>query len=110
MRRSDPSPAVPERASGCLHLVASPDARALDDCLAHLGSADAVLFLDLGVLHLLRSGSGSLAGTAAAVYFAAADLHAHGLIDAARRSRVDVLDDDGFCALLERHRHCLSWT
>ena len=110
MRRSDPSPALPERASGCLHLVASADAQVLDACLSHLGSADSVLFLDLGVLHLLRSGSGSLAGAAAAVYFAAADLQAHGLIDAARRSRVEVLDDDGFCALLERHRHCLSWT
>lgn len=110
MRRGDPSPVSPERASGCLHLVASPDAHVLDGCLSHLGSEDAVLFLDLGVLHLLRSGPGSLAGRAAAVYFAAADLRAQGLVDAAQRSKVDILDDDGFCELLERHRHCLSWT
>jgi len=97
-------------ANGCLHLVVSADAHALDDCLTHLAAEDSVLFLDAGVLQLLRSGPVSLAGGSAAVYFAAVDLRAQGLVDLARRSQVDILEDAGFCALLERHRHCLTWT
>lgn len=109
MSLGHPPTASPSHPDSCLHLVVSGGAQVLEDCLAHLGAADAVLFLDQGVLHLLRSGPGSLAGSASAVYFAAADLEAHGLADAAARSQVDILDDAGFCGLLARHRHCLTW-
>jgi sulfur relay protein TusB/DsrH len=109
MHQANPPTASPAHPDSCLHLVVSCQAQVLDDCLAHLGAADAVLFLDQGVMHLLRSGPGSLAGTAAAVYFAAADLEAQGLAALAARSQVDVLDDAGFCELLARHRHCLTW-
>jgi len=110
MQQSHLTPHTPGPANGCLHLVVSADARALDDCLAHLAAEDSVLFLDLGVLQLLRNGPGSLAGGAAAVYFAAVDLRAQNLVELARREQVDILEDAGFCALLQRHRHCLTWT
>ena len=96
--------------AACLHLVVGAGRRALEDCLSHAGPADTVLFLDAGVLHLLRTASGSPAGAAAAVYFADADLRAHGLLELAGRLQVAVLDDAGFCELLAAHPHCLTWT
>jgi sulfur transfer complex TusBCD TusB component (DsrH family) len=54
--------------------------------------------------------AGSFDDSAGSLHFSAADLQAHGLFDAARRSNVDILDDAGFCKLLAAHRHCLTWT
>lgn len=90
--------------ASCLHLVAGDGAEALADCLAHRCAGDALLFLDAGVLHLLddrEAGAGA--------HFLEADLQAHGLLGLARRRRVRVIDDAGFCALLAAHRHCLTW-
>lgn len=97
-----------ETSPGCLHLVVGVGPDALNDCLAHSGAGDAVLFLDAGVQHLLHFGSGPLAGLAEA-HFSAADLQAHGLFALARRTGVSVIDDAGFCALLQAHHHCLTW-
>lgn len=100
------SPAAP---GSCLHLVVGAGVEALDDCLLHSQARDTLLFLDAGVLHLLRDASAPVVGLAEA-HFAAADLQAHGLLDLARRSGVSVIDDAGFCELLRRHPHCLTWT
>jgi sulfur relay protein TusB/DsrH len=100
----------PDKIASCLHLVAGARHEALDDCLSHVDPADAVLFLDAGVLHLLRATGGPLGGAALRVQFMAADLRAHGLFDLARRVDADILDDAGFCGLLSAHGHCLTWT
>jgi sulfur relay protein TusB/DsrH len=97
-------------AASCLHLVVGAGSEALQVCLGQVAATDSVLFLDAGVLHLLRASADSLAGSAAAVYFGDADLRAHGLLELARRAQLDVLDDAGFCDLLAAHTHCLTWT
>lgn len=94
--------------ASCLHLVAGAGSAALADCLAHHCAPDAVLFLDAGVLHLL--GDREAGAAVAGAHFLEADLQAHGLLGLARRRRVRVIDDAGFCALLAAHRHCLTWT
>jgi sulfur relay protein TusB/DsrH len=100
---------LPEVRGTCLHLVAGAGREALDDCLAHSDTGDALLFLDAGVLHLLRHGGGSVA-EAANVHYLAADLQAQGLLELARRLEVSVLDDAALCELLAAHDHCLTWT
>jgi sulfur relay protein TusB/DsrH len=99
----------PPHPDSCLHLVVGAGAEALEDCLLHSRARDDVLFLDAGVQHLLHDGSGPVVGLAEAHYIDA-DLRAHGLLESARRSRVRVIDDAGFCKLLATHRHCLTWT
>jgi sulfur relay protein TusB/DsrH len=110
MQRPDqPTPAPPKTAS-CLHLVVGAGAEALAQCLSLADAADAVLFVDAGVLQLVRSAAGPVGNLVASVHFMAADLQAHGLFEAARRSQVDIVDEAGFCKLLAAHRHCLTWT
>lgn len=92
----------------CLHLVAGAGREALEDCLGQCAPGDALLFLDAGVMHLLRSLTG-VSGDVADVHFLAADLQARGLLEPARRRRVSVVDEAGFCDLLAAHRHCLTW-
>ena len=46
----------------------------------------------------------------AEAHFLAADLQARGLLEAARRRYLKVLDDAAFCDLLAAHGHCLTWT
>ena len=106
-----PSASAPplNQATSCLHLVVGAGDSALGSCLSQAGSTDAVLFLDAGVLHLLQAAPDSPNTRQASVYYSAADLHAHGLSDLARRQNVDILDDTGFCELLAAHRHCLTW-
>jgi sulfur relay protein TusB/DsrH len=103
----------PESRKTCLHLVAGAGREALDDCLSHSDTGDALLFLDAGVLHLLRHGitstATSLAGPAA-VYSLSADLRAQGLLELAGRLGVSVIDDGAFGELLAAHDHCLTWT
>jgi sulfur relay protein TusB/DsrH len=105
-KTSQPNPALREAAS-CLHLVAGAGSEALAHCLSQADLADAILFIDAGVLHLA---SGPFDDSVGSVHFSAADLQAHGLFDTARRSNVDIVDDAGFCELLAAHRHCLTWT
>jgi sulfur transfer complex TusBCD TusB component (DsrH family) len=74
---------------------------------------DALLFLDAGVLHLLRHDSSSPAAFPAgqvAAHYLAADLQSQGLQDLAERLAVSVIDDAAFCELLQAHDHCLTWT
>lgn len=104
-----PNP-VPPEALSCLHLVAGAGSDAAAQCLSQADPADDIMFVDAGVLHLPRVVAGSFDDSAGALHFSAADLQAHGLFDAARRSNVDILDDAGFCKLLTAHRHCLTWT
>jgi sulfur relay protein TusB/DsrH len=98
----------PNVPTACLHLVAAAGRDVLDACLAQVSAGDHVVFLDAGVLQLLQSPA-TLATAADGVSFAATDLRAHGLLDAAREARVDVVDDAGICALLARCRHSLTW-
>lgn len=104
--------AMPDRARerrSCLHLVVGAGGGALGDCLLQSQAGDEVLFLDAGVLNLLQDGGAPVVGLAE-THFAAADLQAYGLLDLAERLGVSVIDDRGFCDLLKRHRHCLTWT
>lgn len=110
MQNSDQPTAAPHEAAGCLHLIAGAGSEALAHCLSQAGRADALFFVDAGVLHLLRLPSGAFDDAVGSVHFSAADLQAHGLFDTARRLNVDILDDAGFCGLLAAHRHCLTWT
>jgi sulfur relay protein TusB/DsrH len=102
----DPSP---QPAASCLHLVVGAGEGALGNCLTHAGAADAILFVDAGVLHLLQAASAWPDSSQTPVFYSATDLHAHGLFSLARRLEVNILDDDGFCDLLAAHRHCLTW-
>jgi len=102
----DPSP---QPDASCLHLVVGPGESALANCLTHAGAADAILFLDAGVLHLLRAALDWPDASQSPMFYSATDLCAHGLSDLARRLNVEILDDDGFCDLLAAHRHCLTW-
>jgi len=104
------SMAADRAANACLHLVAGASAAALEDCLAHIAPGDSVLFLDAGVLHLLRANRVGWVPDGVAVQFAVVDLRAHGLLDLAARAGVPAVDDPSFCALLSAHRHCLTWT
>jgi len=104
-----PKPA-PLEASSCLHLVVGAGSDAVAQCCSQADAADDIMFVDAGVLHLPRLLAGSLDDLAGSVHFSAADLQAHGLFDAARRSNVDILDDAGICELLAAHHHCLTWT
>lgn len=110
MQSPDQSTSASHGPVRCLHLVAGAGHEALADCLSHVDPMDTVLFLDAGVLHLLCVAAGSLGGPAAAVFFADADLRAHGLLELARRVQAEILDDAGFCELLAVHEHCLTWT
>lgn len=92
-----------------LHLVLSAGPRALDACRARCEPGDAVLFLDDGVNRLPDGAPGEALPDGVAVLFSLPDLEARGLGEAARGLQLDTLQDDDFPALLERHRHCLSW-
>lgn len=92
----------------CLHLVAGDGRAALEDCLSLCVAGDALLFVDAGVLHLLRPLSELPGGVEA--HFLAADLQARGLLEAARGRQLGVLDDAAFCGLLATHERCLTWT
>jgi sulfur relay protein TusB/DsrH len=97
-------------ATRCLHLLTGASREALEDCLAHAAAGDTVLFIDAGVLQLLRARSGALGSPGVELCFAEADLAAQGLVELARQAQVDVIDDAAFCALLQAHGHCLTWT
>ena len=92
----------------CLHLVAGDGREALEDCLSLCVAGDALLFLDAGVLHLLQALP--VIPDGAEAHFLAADLQARGLLEAARRRQLSVLDDAAFCDLLAAHGRCLTWT
>jgi sulfur relay protein TusB/DsrH len=96
--------------TSCLHLVAAPGDRVLEDCLAQALPGDAILFLDAGVLHLLTAGVTQRGRPAPEFLFAAADLDAHGLLATARAAGVGVVQDADVCGLLAEHAHCLTWT
>lgn len=96
--------------AGCLHLVASASGRALRDCLAQSRAGDAILFIDVGVLHLLTKHPTDGEGGGPTFLFAAPDLEAHGLSACARAMGARVAEDADMCALLAAHGHCLTWT
>lgn len=103
----------PEAPKSCLHLVAGASQEALDDCVSHCVARDALLFVDAGVLHLLRHATAFVAGSvagAAEVHFLAADLQAQGLLELALRLGFSVVEDTAFGELLAAHDHCLTWT
>lgn len=101
----------PPARENCLHLVVGAGQEALDDCVSHSRARDTLLFVDAGVLHLLRHAAGFVAGSAAGapeVHFLAADLQAQGLLELARRLGVSVVEDTAFGDLLAAHDHCLT--
>jgi len=96
--------------NSCLHLVLGSGAEALDACSSCCGLADAVLFMDAGVLHVLDDNLHSFTGGRQSVYFSTADLQAHGLLKVALDAGLAVAEDSLFTRLLREHDHCLSWT
>jgi sulfur relay protein TusB/DsrH len=100
---------APENMS-CLHLVAAPGDKALQDCLTQALHGDAILFLDAGVLHLLSPCVSEAEQPRRAFLFAAADLEAHGLLASAQAAGVTIISDADLCGLLAEHAHCLTWT
>lgn len=94
----------------CLHLVAGSGPSCLRQALAHAAPGDSLLFIDAGVLHLLRAAGGESVPDGVETAFLAADLDAQGLRRAAERAGVRVLPDAALAGLLGEHRLCLSWT
>ena len=107
MQPTDIAP-PPNDSACCLHLVAGAGRDVLDACFAQLAPIDTVVFLDAGVLQLLQPSSTPGSATSA-MFFAEADLRAHGLLEAAHDLQVGVIDDAGICALLTQCTHCLTW-
>ena len=93
----------------CLHLVAGSGQACLQQALAHAAAGDSLLFIDAGVLHLLRAASEETVPAGVEMAFLAADLEAQGLRDFAERAGVRVLPDAALAGLLVEHRLCLSW-
>lgn len=102
-------PEEPNSSARCLHLVAGAGQGALAECLAQTAPGDYVVFLDAGVLHLL-SAAAALPTSPGDVFFADADLRAHGLLEVARDAQAGVINDAGICGLLARCEHCLTWS
>jgi sulfur relay protein TusB/DsrH len=100
---------APNRNSSALHLVLAAGTGAFAACRARCAAGDSVLFLDDGVRQLLLGEPGKLLPPGVAVYYSQPDLLARGLAAPAKESRVRILQDEGFSALLESHGHCLSW-
>ena len=97
-------------AENALHLVLSTGEGAFEACRKLCTAGDSVLFLDDGVRQLLLGEPGKRLPPGVAVYYGRPDLEARGLAGAAENSRVRMLEDAGFPALLKNHRHCMSWT
>jgi tRNA 2-thiouridine synthesizing protein B len=94
-----------------LHTLSrSPAHRALRDCLAVLGSDDALLLLGDGVYAALTGSEAAsqLAASGAAVFVLDTDAALAGV-----RERLlpgaTLVDDDGFVALSERYSRQLAW-
>lgn len=98
-----------EKSVRCLHLILGTGGEALDACAACRGPQDFVLFLDVGVMHLLEARMNSSASGAMSTGFATADLEARGLIEVARELGTRLVSDAEFARLVRDHDHCLSW-
>lgn len=94
----------------CLHLVAGSGQACLQQALAHAAPGDSLLFIDAGVLHLLRAAGEETVPDGVEAAFLAADLDAQGLRALAERAGVAVVPDGALAGLLGEHRLCLSWT
>ncbi len=96
------------RESGILHLLLSADSAAARDCGACGTAADTVVILDEGVMSLPALMEDDRPWFAGRVVVAESDLRARGL-PGGIASGLELVDDDGIVALIESHRHCLSW-
>jgi len=94
----------------CLHLIVSTGESAMSDCLQQCCEGDSIVFLDVGVLHLLGSLEQSALPDNVNVCFSLEDLQARGLLETANRQGVQVKDARAVASLLLEHEHCLTWT
>lgn len=92
-----------------LHLVLGAGTGGLDACRRCCSAGDSVLFLDDGVRQLLLGEPGKRLPPGVVSHYSKADLEARGLLGAAAKSCVRLLEDDDFTVLLHGHCHCLSW-
>lgn len=90
---------------GRLHLLLSPEA--LADCRSQLLAGDRLVLLDRGVGLLADPEALADLGERASLNASVEDRRARGL--PAQPAAPDV-DDAGVVALVERHRHVLSWS
>ncbi len=98
-----------EKTARCLHLVLGTGVEALDACATCCEPQDFILFLDVGVMHLLEARMNPAAAVAKSTGFATADLEARGLIGLARELGIRLVSDAEFALLVKDHDHCLSW-
>ena len=97
------------KGDGILHLLLSGDARAWRDCLAACCEQDTVLLLDAGVMALAVLGEGGLQGSPCRLAVSALDAQARGLSEDMAGPALAFIKDEDIVALIEAHRHCLSW-
>lgn len=96
-------------AATTLHLVQTAGSGAFEACRRRCSAGDSVVFMDDGVRQLALGEPGKRLPPGVSIHYARVDLEARGLLGAAVTSRVRLLEDDGFTALLAAHPHCLSW-
>lgn len=96
------------RESGILHLLLSADCAAARDCGACCAAADTVVILDEGVMGLAALMEDDRPSFAGSVVVSESDLRARGLPGGVARG-LELIDDEAIVALIETHRHCLSW-
>lgn len=99
---------APATESGMLHLLLSADQDALRDCRACAADGDTVVLLADGVMGLAFEGRIGKESFAGRLVVSGPDARARGLPEHATRG-FECVDDPAIVALIESHRHCLSW-
>lgn len=99
---------APETQGRILHLLLSADQDALRDCRAGVSDGDTVVLLADGVMSLAFEGRIGKETFACRLVVSAPDARARGLFEHATEG-YECVDDCAIVALIESHRHCLSW-
>ncbi len=98
-----------ERAA--LHLVCRSiqNSRALDMCLQYCQRGDSLLFMQGGVASMPWANQAEFEIKKLKVYWLEADILARGLTSLASQEAWQIVNDDGFVELVERHTPIHTW-